>query len=295
MIEKIEILQHCEGSDFCCHPCEETLWLLCVVAYHHHMVVQLGEHRFNSLSVSPIGPAWWSPVLLVQPVRYFKYDVCRREQVLLHGSTQITLVTKYHAVMVFPSYIFQIMQVMYVGGSHIKGVYHARSTAQGVKFIAVVVYSLRGAVAPRWGKAHIPFAHGTPFGTYILADLHRLGVNAEYKLTAINGSCYRFADAFAKQTGLFSSLVELTTSDEIGNGSGTLATQTGEKIVFAVDTECFGCEGKCHNLQIRESGDYTTAGNISLLIDLISCILLADFKDFSELCNEVAHNNDFVT
>ena len=40
MIKKIEILQHCEGSDFCCHPCEEPLWLLCVVAYYH-MVVQL--------------------------------------------------------------------------------------------------------------------------------------------------------------------------------------------------------------------------------------------------------------
>lgn len=201
MVEKIEILQHGEGCYFCCHPCGESLWLLCMVAYHHQMVIQWGEHRFNSLPVSPIGPAWWSPVLLVQPVWYFKYDVGRREQVLLHRSTQITLVTKYHAVMVFPSYIFfQIMQVMYVGGSHVKRVYDSRSTAQGVKLIAVVVHSLRGTVAPCRDKAHIPLAHGTPFGTCILANLYRLGVNAEPKLTAINGPCYRFADAFAKQT-----------------------------------------------------------------------------------------------
>lgn len=151
------------------------------------------------------------------------------------------------------------MQGMYVGSSHVKGVDHARNTAQGVKFITIVVHPLGGTVAPRRGKASIPFAHGTPFGTRILTNFYGLGVNTENKLTAINGSCYRFADAFAKQTGLFSALVELATGDEIRNGSGTLAAQTGKKIVLAVDTECFGCEGKCYDLQVRESGNYTSA------------------------------------
>ncbi len=41
--------------------------------------------------------------------------------------------------------------------------------------------------------------------------------------------------------------------------------------------------------------NYTTAENISSIADLIPCILFADFKDFSELCNEGAHNNDFMT
>lgn len=295
MIEEIEILQHGECCYLCCHPCEESLRLLCIVSYHHQMVVQLGEHRLDSPTVFPIGPGWRSPVLLVQPVWYFKYDVGRREQVLFHGSTQIAPVAKYHAVMVFPSHVFQITQVMYIGGSHVKRVYDSRSTAQCVKLIAVVVYSLRGTVAPCRGKAHISLSHDTAFGTRILADLYRLGVNTEHKLTAVNGSCYGFADAFTEQAGLFSALVELPAGDEIGNGLGTLAAQTGEKIVLAVDTECFGCEGKCYNLKVGESGNYTTAGNISFVIDFISCILLADFKEFSELCNEVAHNNDFVT
>ena len=50
MIEKIEILQHSKGSHFGSHPCEEPWRLLCIVAYHHEMVIQLGEYGLNSLS-----------------------------------------------------------------------------------------------------------------------------------------------------------------------------------------------------------------------------------------------------
>ena len=120
MIEEIEILQHRESCNFCCHPCEEALWLLCIVAYHHQVVVQPREHRLYSLSEFLVSPSRWSPVLLAQPVWYFKYDVGRGEQVLLNGSAQIPLVAKYHAVMIFPPHIFQIMEVMHIGGSHIK-------------------------------------------------------------------------------------------------------------------------------------------------------------------------------
>ena len=41
MIEKIEILQHSEGSDLSSHSCEETLRFLCIVSYHHELVVKL--------------------------------------------------------------------------------------------------------------------------------------------------------------------------------------------------------------------------------------------------------------
>lgn len=126
MIEKIEILQHRESCDFCCHPCEETLWLLCVVAYHHQMVIQLREYRFNSLSVSPIDPTCWSPVLLVQSVWYFKYGVCQGKQALPHGSTQIPFVSKYHTVIISPLNILQIMQIMHVSYCHIIGMYDTR-------------------------------------------------------------------------------------------------------------------------------------------------------------------------
>ena len=41
MIELIEILSHRENCDFGYHSCEEALWLLGIVAYHHQMVVEL--------------------------------------------------------------------------------------------------------------------------------------------------------------------------------------------------------------------------------------------------------------
>ncbi|EFA44813.1 hypothetical protein HMPREF0645_0878 [Hallella bergensis DSM 17361] len=34
---------------------------------------------------------------------------------------------------------------------------------------------------------------------------------------------------------------------------------------------------------------------LSLPVDLISSILLADFKYFFELCHEFAHSKDFIT
>ena len=161
MIEKIEILQHRESCNFCCHPCKEALWLLCIVAYHHQVVVQLREHRFYSLSEFLVNPCWWSPVLLVQPVWHFKYDVGRGEQVMLNGSAQIPLVAKYHAVMIFPLHIFQIMEVMHIGGSHIIGVYHAFGTAQGMEFIAIVVHPLRCTISPcgAVSVSILPIAH----------------------------------------------------------------------------------------------------------------------------------------
>lgn len=115
------------------------------------------ENTVSILFLSPIGPACWSLVLLVQPVRYFN----RREQVLLHGSTQIPLVAKYHAIMVFPSCIFQIMQVMYIGGSHIKGVYHAQSTAQGVVYNRSSVFlARRSSLTPGQGSySPLPMLH----------------------------------------------------------------------------------------------------------------------------------------
>ncbi len=131
MIEKIEILQHRESCDFGCHSSEKARWLLGIVAYHHQVVVQLGEDRLNSLSVPLVSPQRRPPVLLVQPVRNFKGDVCRGKQVLLYWSTQISFVAKYHTVMIFPLNILQVMEVMYVGCGHVIGMYAPPSCHKG--------------------------------------------------------------------------------------------------------------------------------------------------------------------
>ena len=105
MIEKIEILQHGEGRYLGSHPGEEVRRLLGIVAFHHEVVIQLRKDSLNSLSESFVGPSWLCPVLLVQPIRHIKGNVCRLKQVQLYGSTQVALVPEDRTVMVFPLHI----------------------------------------------------------------------------------------------------------------------------------------------------------------------------------------------
>ena len=170
--------------------------------------------------------------------------------------------------------------------------YDTRRATKGMKLIAVVVHVLRGTIAPGWGMVHVSLAHRAPFGTCVLAHLDGLGVDAEDKLSCVNGLCYSLTDVLAKQTSLLPTLIELPASYKIRNGVRTLSAQTGKEIVLAVNAECFRRDGKCHYLQVGEGGNNTTARNISTLVYLISCKLFADFMDFSELCNEVVHSDD---
>ena len=295
MIENIEILQHRESCDFGCHPCEEAWWLLGIVAYHHQMVVQLREDRLNSLPVLLVSLQGWSPVLLVQPIWYFKGDVGRCEQFLLYRSTQIPLVAKYHTVMIFPLNVLQVVEVMYICCGHVIGVYNARCTAKGMELVAIVMHVLQGAIAPGGSMVYICLSHRASFGTSVLVHLDRLGVYAEHKLSAVNRLCNGLADILAKLTSQLSALIELTAGYKIWNRVRTLSAQTDKEIVLTVDTECLCRDGKCHNLQFGESGNNTTVRDISSLVYLISCKLLADFKNISELCNEVVHSYDDST
>ena len=128
--------------------------------------------------------------------------------------------------------------------------------------------------------------------TCVLAHLDGLGVDAEDKLSCVNGLCYSLTDVLAKQHGLLTALVVLATGNQVWDGSRTFRVQPIEEVVLTVDTECLCCDGKCHYLQVGEGGNNTTARNIPTLVYLISCKLFADFMDFSELCNEVVNSDD---
>ena len=295
MIEKIDILQHGEDSHLGFHSGEEAAWLLGIVAYHHEVVIQLRKDGLDSLTEAFVSPCRWTPVLLVQPVWDIKCNVYGFKQVQLYGSTQVSLISKYHAVSVFPLHIFKILQVMHVGGSHVEGVYDSGDTAQGVELISIIVHVLRGAVAPGGCMLYVVLSHLTPVGTGILADLYRLGVNAEDGLATIYCLGYGLTDILAKHHGLLATLVVLPTCNQVGNGSRTFRVQPLEEVVLAVNTQCLCCDGKCHHLQIGEGGNDTTSRDISLLIYIISCKFLADLKNFSELCDEVAHIYDNST
>ena len=184
---------------------------------------------------------------------------------------------------------------MHVGSSHVKGVYDSSNAAQGMKFISVIVHVLRGAIAPRGCMLYVILTYLTPVGTSILADLYWLGVNAEDCLSAIYRLSYGLTDIFTKLHGLLAALVVLPTGNQIGNGSRTFRVQPLEEIILTVNTHCLCGDGKSHHLHIGESGYDTATRDISFLIYLISCKFLADLKNFSELCDKIAHIYEYST
>lgn len=193
--------------------------------YHYQMVVELGEYRLNYLSV-----------LLVQPIWNFKCYVVQGNQVLLYGSTQESFVTKYHTVMVFPQNILQVVEVIHIGCCHIIGMYDTRCATKGMKFIAVIVHVLRGAIALGWSMDYVSLSHWASFSTYILAHLNRLVVNAEHKISIVNNHCKGLTDVLTLQTSLLTTLIELPASDKIRNCIRILSAQMGKEIVLTIDT-----------------------------------------------------------
>ena len=55
MIDEIDILQDCKSRHFGRYAGEESLWLLCVIAYHHELIIELREesstNRYNKIKV----------------------------------------------------------------------------------------------------------------------------------------------------------------------------------------------------------------------------------------------------
>ena len=89
--------------------------------------------------------------------------------------------------------------------------------------------------------------------------------------------------------------LSVSTPGQVWNDTWAFCIQSLEKIILTVNTQCLCCEGKSHHLPIGEFGYDTVSRNNSLLIYLISCKFLADFKNFTELCDEVVHIYDNST
>ena len=50
MINEIDILHESHSYNFACYPGKETAGLLCVVSYHHEIVVEFGEYSFDTFT-----------------------------------------------------------------------------------------------------------------------------------------------------------------------------------------------------------------------------------------------------
>lgn len=289
MINEIDILHERHSCDFACRTGEEAAGLLCIISYHHEIVVELGEYCFDSFTESLVSPCWRTPVLLVQPIRDLKRDNCNLEEILLNLGTEITFVSKHHAVMIFPAYIIEILEVMDACSCHAVRMYNPSYSADSMEFITIIVQPLRGAISPVRGFVNIISPHGTTLCPCVLANLYGLGINAKHTLGAVNGGSHILANLFGKPGRQLTTGIELSAADQVWQILLALMVQTMKKEVFTVESESLGSYAESDDFEIRELRNNATSRYVSEFIDAISCEILADSEDSDEICYEVAH------
>ena len=292
MIDVIDILHDCKSRDFGRDAGNETLWLLCIIAYHHELIIELRKESSYSFPESFVGPNRRTPILLVKPIRNFQRDMRHIEQVLLDVCAQITFIAKHQTIVVFLFDVLKIMEVGDIGRCHIITVYDTGYSADCVEFISVIMHALGCTVAPCGGQLRRFPSHCASSGSCVLTNLDRFGVDAEYVFSSINSGCYILSDFLAEAISQFATLIVLSPGDKIGEAICAFILQAMEQIVFAVDAENFRSGRKCEDFQIREPGGNTSTWYISEVIYTISGKFFEYVENFSELYDEVVHKRD---
>ena len=262
MIDEIDILKHGQRSYFCCRPGEKPGRLLCVVPNHHELVVELREEGFNSFAEFLVRPCRRSPILLVQPIWYFKGYMRHVKKILLDLRAEIAFVAEHQAVVILPSHIFQIMKVMDIGCGHVVGVYDAAHPADRVEFIAVIMHALRGTIAPLRCPLIIIASHGASFGPRILACFDGFGVDAENIFPAVYGSGNVFAYLLPKWGRDFAPLIELSAADQVGKSIAFFGFKPFEQIVLAIIAERLGSGGEGDDFEVGKLGYDAATGAV---------------------------------
>lgn len=289
MINEIDILHEGHSCYFASHSGEKSAGLLCVIAYHHKTIVELGENGLNALSELFVCPCRRSPVLLIQTIRNFQSNVGDVKKILLHLGAEIAFVTKHHAVMIFPLYILEVMEVVDTCSCHVVGMYNTTYSADCMEFISIIIHPLRCAIAPVRSCFGIVPSHCTAFGSCVLTYFYRFSVYAENIFPSINVDCHILADFLGEPCCQLTTGVELSAANQIWQVVFALMVQTIKQIVLTINMECLSCYAKCDDFQIGKLGNNTTARYISEFIDTISGEILAYSEDSDEICYEVAH------
>ena len=289
MVNEIDILHEGHSCNLACHTGEKAAGILCIVSYHHEIIVKLGEYSLDTFVEPLVSPNRRAPVFLILPIRNFKGNVGCLKEILLHLSAEVTLVSEHHAVMILPAYIVKIMEVMYACGCHVIRMYDTSYAADSVEFISIVAYALRCAISPVGRCVRIVTSNGTAFRPGILAYLYRLGINAEHIFGAINCDSNILADFFCKTGCQFASGIELPSAYQVWQIILALMVQAMRKEVFAIESECLGGYAKSHDFKVGKLWNNTTTWYVSVFIYTISGEILADSEDSDEICYEVAH------
>ncbi len=198
MINEVNILHKGHGGYFADNAGKKSAGLLCVISYHHKSIVELGKYGFDALSKPLVSPSRRSPVLLIQPIRNFQSDICDIKEVLLHLCAEITFVSEYHTIVVFPLHILEIVKVMNTCSSHVVRMDYSLYPTDCMEFIAIIMHPLRSTVTPVRYCLGIVLPHNAAFGSRILTDLNWFGVYAEYIFLSVHSHCYILAYLLGK-------------------------------------------------------------------------------------------------
>ena len=152
------------------------------------------------------------PVFLIQPIWNFKRDVGKLKEVLLNLGTEVTFIPKHHTVMVFPSHIIKIMDIVYACRCHVIRMYDTPYSADSMEFIIIIMHSLRSIISlVRYSVRIVPL-HDVSFDACVQANLYRFGINTapSIAITTI------FVDFFGKESCQFAPGVELMSAIRLG-------------------------------------------------------------------------------
>lgn len=263
MINEFDILQGRNSRDFSRYSVKQVLWLLCVISYHHELIIELGEKRFVSFSEPLISLNWRTPFLLIEPTWNSKENIQLFELVLLNFCTEIPLVSKHKTFVRFPLLILKIVDVMNVCNCHVITMDDAVYSAEIMNLFFIIIYALEVATPPGRGLFRCIPTHGTTWGFCILQDFDMFGLNAEHKIFPIYGRYNLLSDFFAKNISLIAPAVILTTTYKVLILSAAFILPTIKKGVSVIDAENFRHGGKSDDSQIRELGSNISAGTHS--------------------------------
>ena len=112
------------------------------------------------------------PVFLIQLIRNLKRDVDSLKEILLNLSAEITIVSKHPAIMIFPTHIIKIMEVMDGCYSHVIRMYDSAYSADSMELMPM--YALRCTISLIGNRVDIVAVHSVAFRSCVPADLYRL-------------------------------------------------------------------------------------------------------------------------
>lgn len=289
MINVIDILHECHSCYFACHACEKSAGLLCVIAYHHKSIVKLGEYGFDTFSKPLVSPCRLFPVLLIQPIRDFQSNVSDIKEIPLYLCVEIAFISEHRAVMIFPLHILEVMEVVDTCRRQVVRMYNTSYSTDSVEFIAIIIHSLRGAVAPVWCCVWIVMPHGAAVCPGILTDLDGFRVDAKYIFRTVYCHCHITADILCKPCRQLTTGIKLPAANQVWQILFALMVQAIKKVIFTVKVERLGCYAKSDDFQVGKLGNGSTTRYIPKVVYTISGEILANSKYSDEICYEVAH------